>query len=75
MIQKCSNCGKDSEYTEEELKAVFPFSRERLICKHCNHPLSVCSGYAEDLVKNNMAEIDDDFKEKYFGDKDGKNKN
>jgi len=43
-IQKCSVCGKISEYTQKELDEVFPFSRELLKCKHGNHPLSSCSG-------------------------------
>ena len=36
-----------AELDEEELKAVYPHSRERLICKHCNHTLSVCSAFLE----------------------------
>jgi len=39
----CANCGKTSEYTEEELAEAFPFSRERLKCRHCHRILSVCS--------------------------------
>lgn len=42
---RCSNCGKNSEYTQDELDEVFPYSRERLICKNCGHTLSVCSGF------------------------------
>lgn len=48
IILVCSNCGKGNEYTQEELDAVFPNSRERLICKFCFHSLSVCSGFWED---------------------------
>ena len=43
IVQRCSHCGKESEYSEEELKEVFPYSREKLICKSCGHTLSVCS--------------------------------
>lgn len=46
--QKCSNCGEESEYTDEELEKVFPKSRERLNCKHCNHKLSVCSWFVDE---------------------------
>lgn len=50
---KCSNCGKTSEYTKEETDAVFPFSREKLICNFCNKPLSVCSGvFVENEINN-----------------------
>lgn len=40
---KCSNCNKISEYSEEEVKKEFPYSRERLICKNksCEHSLTV----------------------------------
>lgn len=40
----CSNCGKKNKYSQKELDLVFPYSRETLLCKHCNHTLSVCSG-------------------------------
>lgn len=43
--QTCSNCGKENKYSKKELDKVFPFSRERLICRHCNHTLSVCRGF------------------------------
>jgi len=45
MKLKCSNCGKDNEYTQKELDEVFPYSRERLNCRHCGHKLSVCGGF------------------------------
>lgn len=40
-IQQCSNCGKKSEYTQKELDKVFPYSRERLLCKKCGNHLSI----------------------------------
>lgn len=43
LIQKCSNCGFINKYTKEELEAVFPFSRETLICRNCLRTLSVNS--------------------------------
>ena len=41
--QICSNCGSENKYTEEELEKVFPYSRERLKCRGCEHVLTVCS--------------------------------
>ena len=41
--QFCSNCGSKNNYTKKELDEVFPYSRERLKCKKCGRPLSVCS--------------------------------
>lgn len=37
---ECSNCGKKSGYTQEELDEAFPFSREKLFCKKGDHHLS-----------------------------------
>lgn len=48
--QKCSNCGKENEYSEKELKESFPNSRETLICRHCNKTLSVCGGFVDTLL-------------------------
>ena len=42
--QRCSNCGKDNEYTQKEWKG-----RENTLCKYCGHSLSVCGGFIEDL--------------------------
>jgi len=42
---KCSNCGKESEYTEQEVKKSFPFSRELLKCKYCKKSFSVNSWF------------------------------
>lgn len=42
--QKCSNCGNWNIYTDKEMEEAFPYSRETLICKSCNHTLSVCGG-------------------------------
>jgi len=44
---KCSNCGKMNNYTKKELEEVFPYSREMLLCRYCNHTLSICSGFFE----------------------------
>ncbi len=41
--QKCSNCGKENDYTKEEWKG-----REFTLCKHCNHTLSICNGFLEE---------------------------
>lgn len=42
---RCSNCGKENEYTQKQLDKVFPYSRELLICKHCNRTLSLCGWF------------------------------
>lgn len=47
----CSNCGFENEYKESEIEEVFPYSRERLICKKCNHALSVNSYFTEGNLK------------------------
>lgn len=46
---KCSNCGKSSKYTEREIDEAYPYSREKLICLHCKHFLSVCGGFIENI--------------------------
>lgn len=45
--QTCSNCGHMNHYTKKELEEVFPYSRERLKCRKCNHTLSVCGGFVD----------------------------
>ena len=44
ITMRCSNCGNYNDYIEKEVMEVFPYSRETLICKYCNHTLSVCGG-------------------------------
>ncbi len=39
---KCSNCGKESEYSESEWQG-----RENTECKSCGHTLSVTGGFLE----------------------------
>ena len=41
---RCSNCYRYTEYSNTEITDEFPFSRERLICRHCMRPLSITSG-------------------------------
>lgn len=50
---KCSNCGCENkdEYTEEELKSTFPFSREILQCRRCRRPLSICGALIQLNIK------------------------
>jgi len=42
---QCSNCSKFTIFEREEVKKVFPFSREILKCRHCLKPLSICGGF------------------------------
>ena len=44
---KCSNCGAENEYSDNEVKNAFPYSREKLICRKCGKSLSVCGGFLE----------------------------
>jgi hypothetical protein len=75
IIQRCSNCGKDNEYSEEEVEKVFPYSRETLLCKHCNRTLSVCSGFVDELEKGifKRMDVDDNFLKEYYGKDKSKN--
>jgi len=40
IIQQCSNCGRENQYSEREWK-----SREETLCWHCGHTLSICSWF------------------------------
>lgn len=51
---KCSNCGWLNEYSNKEINKVFPYSRERLICKNCKHTLSVNSYFVEGNLKSKL---------------------
>jgi hypothetical protein len=42
---KCSNCLATAYYPKEEIDNLFPFSREKTLCKNCGSTLSVCSGF------------------------------
>ena len=44
MKMKCSNCGKENEYSEEEYTG-----RETTKCKSCGHVLSVTHGFFDKI--------------------------
>jgi hypothetical protein len=49
--QKCSNCGKENTYKDGEYK-----SREETLCKFCSHTLTVCGGYVNAAIYEELRE-------------------
>jgi DNA-directed RNA polymerase subunit RPC12/RpoP len=43
---KCSNCGKENEYSNKEWEG-----RELTLCNHCGHTLTVCGWFVVMMQK------------------------